>query len=40
MKALGKKLKARPLASMKCVAALKSDQPQLREKAGKKSPRK
>lgn len=36
MKALGKKLKARPLASMKCVAALKSDRPQLREKPAKK----
>lgn len=36
MKDLGKKLKARPLASMKCVSALKSDRRQLREKPAKK----
>lgn len=36
MKALGKNLKARPFASMKCIATLKSDQTQLREKPAKK----
>lgn len=36
MKASGKKLKARPLASIKCVAVLTSDQPQLKKKACKK----
>jgi len=36
MKDLGQKLKARPLASIKGVAALKPGQPQLREKLAKK----
>lgn len=36
IKDVGKKLKARPLASIKYAAASKSDWPQLREKPEKK----